>query len=283
MSYYKKEDLVDQLLVSNDNFMRQKHKELLDCCKDRYKDKTIPFEIANYDKWQKLSVEQKFILIQTYYRFRSNNLESLSIINSWLKNEDKVQVVAKGPVQNKKENNFRINLDFDEVDDEKEFFRNRLLDEDLEEEDFLNEDINDLANSMFTRYEEVANYKACNGTLQCNSIEDLENVAGLSVDEIDMLRSKVNSFNCKSDKQLIVSAWTKLLQADAALESTINMQEYKKLLSEERKYQARVDAKTLRNAAIVGMTTTGAAKYANTLRALGSEVLLVEVLNCSIL
>ncbi|RYG68469.1 hypothetical protein EON64_05090 [archaeon] len=59
--------------------------------------------------------------------------------------------------------------------------------------------------------------------------------------------------------------------------SQSNMDKYKAAHTEDAKYSARLDAHTLKEAAVIGMTTTGAAKIGATLRALGSEVLIVEV------
>ena len=78
-----------------------------------------------------------------------------------------------------------------------------------------------------------------------------------------------------SDHNKLLSFFKSILEDDAK-DIQHSMKEYQSALEADAEYWGRVDAEILRDAAVVGMTTNGAAKYSATLRALRSEVLIVE-------
>jgi SpoVK/Ycf46/Vps4 family AAA+-type ATPase len=75
---------------------------------------------------------------------------------------------------------------------------------------------------------------------------------------------------------VLASAWRKLLVADAHLSLSLFATGVRDAQRVENAYNARADAAVLQQAAVVGMTTTGAAKYSQLLRDLAPEVVVVE-------
>ena len=80
----------------------------------------------------------------------------------------------------------------------------------------------------------------------------------------------------KSDRQALSSLWADLLNADAKADVSRYTADYNKAAKIDQKYRAVEDAMILRHAAVIGMTTNGAAKYSVMLRELGPEVIIVE-------
>jgi hypothetical protein len=70
--------------------------------------------------------------------------------------------------------------------------------------------------------------------------------------------------------------WGDLLEADALANQARYSRAYAAAQETLAAFDARVDKGLLEGAAVVGMTTTGAAKYSRQLRALGAEVVVVE-------
>ena len=113
------------------------------------------------------------------------------------------------------------------------------------------------------------------------ALSDLEDAAGLTPAARALLRHpQVHDPYMLSaqDRAVLAEALLRLLGADGSGDSRSNMVRYKSALAEDAKYYARIDAQTLKKAAVIGLTTTGAAKHGATLRALGSQVLIVEVI-----
>lgn len=80
----------------------------------------------------------------------------------------------------------------------------------------------------------------------------------------------------KYEKMILVKQWANLLNLDAAADVPRYTKMYNKAAKREIAFNDRVDSEVLRSAAVIGMTTNGAAKYNGLLRALLPEIIIVE-------
>lgn len=117
-------------------------------------------------------------------------------------------------------------------------------------------------------------------TVSASEFEAITLHAGLTTSELEFLRrfdvvNKTMSLSI-ADRQHLVNLWLRILQADAI----VNIKRFTKLYHDSNKviqdYYAVVDAAVLRTASVIGMTTSGGAKYNATLQSLGCEVVVVE-------
>ncbi len=144
-----------------------------------------------------------------------------------------------------------------EIDDDADLFPDRNLERDLfdEEHDF---DSFHLQRNGTDREEQVTLF-AINTPLN-KTLKEFEALAGLSDAALALLRNPalvdLHKLN-KADRLIMAEAMLQLLCADGSDGSQSNMEQYKMAHAEESKYYARMDAETLKAAAVIGMTTTG--------------------------
>ena len=93
---------------------------------------------------------------------------------------------------------------------------------------------------------------------------------------LDAIRTPIDIHSLtRDDCTRLLTFFTSVLEDDTK-DIQYTMRSYQDALEADAEYWGRVDAEILRGAAVVGMTTNGAAKYSATLRALRSEILIVE-------
>jgi hypothetical protein len=79
-----------------------------------------------------------------------------------------------------------------------------------------------------------------------------------------------------SERRTLIHAWAALLRDDASADMAQYTSEFQKAAKVNKVFNDMMDSEVLKSAAVVGMTTNGAAKYGTLMRTLLPEVVIVE-------
>lgn len=109
------------------------------------------------------------------------------------------------------------------------------------------------------------------------AIKRLYRTLGLTRSDVKRLLNVRNVWALKpAERAELAKLWADILNVDAASDVTRYTNDYLHAAEVEAKYEARVDSWVLSSAAVIGMTTTGAAKRSVLLRDLQPQVVIVE-------
>jgi hypothetical protein len=286
LQLYDKEEVIDNLL---DQAPRDwQHRSFLKLqsfidskAKSSKNHQQVPVWAQSFADWLDLSTTERIWMMSHYseYSISTSGVASeFSLFDAWLSGgKDLLGKSLISPSDGQQEGPLSMGKGEMEVDADADLFPDRDLCDDTSDDDIDYFDAG--MEPGLTRAAKLKN-SATNRPVNI-PLSQLEDAAQISPGGSSLLNSPLLSDPHKltaADRVVLAEALLRLLSADGASESQSNMEKYKEALKDEAKYFARVDALTLKNAAVVGLTTTGAAKYGATLRALGSQVLLVEVL-----
>ena len=245
----------------------------------------LPPYLNDFDEWCELSSFRKLILLATYTSRKNPSVGGY--IEGWIKKassvggsavfnptslrDSKDQNAAKvEPLPDDEEvEDMELNLDemkFRTLDDEATSESNYSWDEQcgLDLIDEYNDSEWPMSREERSVLASVYRYNANNIFDSTLSTTFLASAKAIGIDKLN-----------RKDCEMLSRTWATLLEKDASgIGDTMRM--YQDALGKSSAYFGRVDATLLKEAAVIGMTTNGAAKYANTLQALGVEVLIVE-------
>ena len=261
----------------------------------------LPLWVSDYEEWIKLNMEHQFLLMTVYSPHMVPSLLSeQSIIEHWKIEKTKKEKVTKKKLKatndwqvvggdDNKSNNNNIKAgyeddtldllqdDFIDIDDMIEKLQRDIDDGDYDEFKEKNDDDDMFFSS--TNYLNLSTHEeyALNSvrTRKVDQKEILENLREkLSSSQINLL-FKEDKFS-DNDRHELVEIWKILLEIDAFSDIEKYTKAYRQAAKIEANYKAKVDSNILKTAAVIGMTTNGAAKYNLIMRTLQPEVIIVE-------
>ena len=150
-----------------------------------------------------------------------------------------------------------------------------------------NFDFGDMPHGCMVETRKIVAFKISTRPISSEQLLALEQDAAVDDDDRLLLRGLIprERGDTGNDEPLCVTIerrrklyllWTKLLEADARADIAWFNEIHSKAQKIISGHEADTDAAVLRGAAVIGMTTTGAAKHKKQLHSLGVEVVLVE-------
>ena len=247
----------------------------------------LPFWIESFDEWMSLPVERRLLLVATYSARRPTAKQA---VNHWVDSSNASANVSSmvpsiiddfDAMSNQKNDGSGGGgaLPFEDDDDD-EYQLTRAVDD--FDYDLLSDDGGGKDTTSYG-YKQFPNMLKDEG-IACQVVYSNATDINALVRELpDHLRglSKISATHDplklqRKDRILLMEFWANLLYGDSLSKSDSAISKYQRALAIESQYFARVDADVMKNAAVIGMTTNGAAKYSETLSQLGCEVLIVE-------
>jgi hypothetical protein len=249
-------------------------KKDLQSCKDPWVD--------SYDDWKALSVEDKLLLMARYPMKDSQvtaGADVQSIVDDWRMSDVKKKSHKKQPeatedwqtVGGAPEDLVKTVSTAEEEADDDEFDEDAFLSRALIDDD------DDDNGSYFGDTISRGKPKDLDILLAVIKRKTDMSVATVSKHDRDFLKKSVDVWKLsKEERKRLCTLWASLLNTDADADIHRFSSDCRKAAEVEAKYNARLDTFILKGAKVVGMTTTGAAKYNQMLRTLGPEVIIVE-------
>lgn len=274
---------IEGLLLKSDDDAAWK-----DCCAGiKAKNKGYNISVAwvdEFDEWKVLSPSEKLLIMALY-----SSREKLSIVDYWkvksYSNRNKKQQEATADWQTVGEEPDRLFSIDGAVDTEV------AMDDILAEEDADFDEAEVLRRELDDDYEDDWFKPYMPGMTRSSREEDIANQVIDRSPDVNVLRGILSAADMKllkaagnadvwklhiDDRKRLCLLWARLLNADARLDIDRFTKDYREAAVEEAEYLARCDTKVLQNAAVIGMTTNGAAKYNLMMRSLKPEVVIVE-------
>eukprot|EP00597_Dinobryon_sp_UTEXLB2267_P011576 CAMPEP_0170130372 /NCGR_PEP_ID=MMETSP0020_2-20130122/22548_1 /TAXON_ID=98059 /ORGANISM="Dinobryon sp., Strain UTEXLB2267" /LENGTH=2695 /DNA_ID=CAMNT_0010365113 /DNA_START=8 /DNA_END=8092 /DNA_ORIENTATION=- len=244
----------------------------------------VPSWLDTFDKWMDLPIKRRILLVAAYSPSASKkSINWKQVVNLWVDHKpDKKNGIVTSIVSNHAEDSSSKKLSKDNIstlnmyEEEDDDFEDRNLDDDCYfDDDYFGREFSEV--DIFPHMLRDENFTAKAVWSNDTNVQDLITEIPDRLRNLSIVGDIQDPFKLlPNDRMALMEFWAHLLFNDSLMKSDSAIERYHRALAVESRYSSRVDAEVMRNAAVIGMTTNGAAKFSETLSQLGCEVLIVE-------